>query len=114
MLPKPCRVCGKPGKSICDKCVNSNKQPQRSKPSRQSRGYNNEYDRNRRIVIDIAWSHNEPCCLCGNGFIRKEDISAEHVIPLRNGGSNTLSNLAPAHKSCNYAWRRKHTPAVMQ
>ena len=109
MLPRPCIGCGKPGKSLCDVCraIRESRQPQ---PSRQSRGYNSEYDRNRRIVIERAWSHNESCCICGFGFRSKSDITAEHVIPRRAGGSNALANLGPAHKRCNYGWRRKSHP----
>ena len=39
------------------------------------------------------------CHLCGG----PSATTADHVIPRKHGGSNALSNLAPAHLSCNSA-----------
>ena len=46
--------------------------------------------------------------------------TADHVIPRTRGGRNVLSNLEPAHRSCNSArqampleeWRRLHPRPV--
>jgi hypothetical protein len=108
-LPTSCRKCGKPGKSVCDGCQQLQ---QRRRPSRQTRGYDGTYDRNRReIVSQVLRDPAVLCCLCHRGFagVKPSDITAEHRIPLRYGGSSELSNLSPAHSWCNYGWRRKRT-----
>lgn len=60
------------------------------------------YIRNRKTIIDFAWDNRQPCCICGFGFNRKSDITAEHIQALRYSGTNDLSNLGPAHRLCNY------------
>ena len=39
-----------------------------------------------------------PCHMCGG----PGSTTVDHVIPLSQGGSNTIDNMAPAHASCNY------------
>lgn len=39
------------------------------------------------------------CHLCGGPGA----TTADHIIPRKHGGTNALSNLAPAHQSCNSA-----------
>jgi len=71
-----------------------------------------EYLRNRDIVLA---SHPE-CALCGGRrgpMIFEGDLdirrwwllpmaaTADHIVPVSEGGSNALSNLRPAHRSCN-------------
>jgi 5-methylcytosine-specific restriction endonuclease McrA len=73
----------------------------RSKLSRQARGYNAEYDRNRRLMIADAWEKQLPCVRCGMGFQKVSDITADHLIPKALGLDNSLANLAPAHRACN-------------
>ncbi len=38
------------------------------------------------------------------------NLTADHVIPLRRGGSNDLDNLIPACTRCNFGWRRAGRP----
>ncbi len=40
------------------------------------------------------------CVACG-GWFRKQDITVDHRIPLRQGGTNDLWNLQPMCKHCN-------------
>lgn len=109
MLPKPCRVCGKPGKAICDQCSNVQRaRYETSRPPKTNVYRHGEYQTNRRIIIDRAWALDQPCVICGHTFVRKEDITVEHIIPLRKGGTSALSNLGPAHAWCNYGWNRKN------
>lgn len=64
-------------------------------------------------MVNLAWRYGSPCVICGQGFARKRDITAEHVIPVREGGSSELDNLAPSHHGCNSAWargRRRRSP----
>jgi hypothetical protein len=51
-----------------------------------------EYARNRRLLL----ADNPPCTYCG----RLAD-TADHIHPYALGGSNDLSNLTPACRSCN-------------
>lgn len=107
MLPSSCRKCGKPGSSICDGCREHH---ERRRPARQARGYDRVYDANRReIVSRVLRDPTALCCLCHRSFVgcAASDITAEHLIPLRFGGSSVMSNLSPAHSWCNYGWRRK-------
>ena len=106
-LPQPCRSCGKPGKALCDPCKALR---EAVRPSRQSRGYDTTYDQNRRqIVSQVLLDPAVPCSLCGRSFVgyQPHEITAEHRIPLRYGGSSDMANLAPAHARCNYGWKRK-------
>jgi 5-methylcytosine-specific restriction endonuclease McrA len=42
------------------------------------------------------------CWLCGRGFTDPTDPPvADHVIPRASGGSDDITNLAAAHRSCN-------------
>jgi 5-methylcytosine-specific restriction endonuclease McrA len=43
------------------------------------------------------------CCYCGSRFTKSRPKTLEHVIPLARGGSNELSNLSVACRSCNSA-----------
>ena len=48
------------------------------------------------------------CAYCGCP-ITFEEMQADHMMPLRKGGSDTLDNLLPACRSCNHY---KHTLTV--
>jgi hypothetical protein len=37
-------------------------------------------------------------------------VTAEHIVPVRQGGTSEAANLGPAHARCNYAWNRKFKP----
>jgi 5-methylcytosine-specific restriction endonuclease McrA len=52
-------------------------------------------------MVELAWTYGMACVICGLGFERKRDITAEHMIPLRDGGTSDLDNLGPAHQRCN-------------
>lgn len=40
--------------------------------------------------------------------IHPESLTVEHIVPIRDGGTNEPANLGPAHARCNYGWRRSH------
>jgi hypothetical protein len=107
MLSRPCLKCGTPTRYPLAHCRKApTRRGRRELPSSTQRGYNAEYRRNRRVVIEITWNQQLPCYLCHQIFLRKSDITCEHKIALRDGGSNDLSNLAGAHASCNKGWAR--------
>lgn len=53
---------------------------------------------------------NGDCWLCGLPIERKEDRSADHIVPRFMGGTDAPSNIAPAHRQCN-AIRGHHAVA---
>jgi hypothetical protein len=102
-LPRSCRVCGKVGRAVC--AQHDNRRPSNSR-DRGKRAYSDsEYQRNRKIMIDIAWQQGRPCVKCAGPFEKKSDITAEHLVPVRSGGTGALGNLGPCHHGCNSNWR---------
>jgi 5-methylcytosine-specific restriction endonuclease McrA len=41
------------------------------------------------------------CALCGKGSRDNDPWVADHIVPRAEGGSDDISNLQPAHRSCN-------------
>lgn len=48
-----------------------------------------------------------PCAICG----RPDDIEVDHVISVRQGGSNSADNLQPLCRTCNSVKGAKRTNA---
>jgi 5-methylcytosine-specific restriction endonuclease McrA len=108
---RPCTVCGRPRRG--GNCPEHRKQPPRTphrhRKSRQERGYNREYEQARRALYDqvqaaLLAGYIVNCSICLLPIARMEDFSAEHSIPLREGGDHR--SLTPAHRSCNSSRRR--------
>lgn len=109
MVAKSCRSCGVVCQGgLCQECRSEHERT-RQRPSASRRGYDARYRANRLKVVEAA-KRGEPCCICGLGFDPDELITAEHIVPLRQGGDNERSNLGPAHARCNFAWNRKFKP----
>lgn len=104
MLSKPCRKCGKPGKALCDDC-RKKLENQRGRNNSRARGYDSKYEAARKRMVERAWTRHENCVICGLSFYRRSDITAEHLVPKREGGTNDYTNLGPAHFSCNSSHR---------
>ena len=109
MIRKSCLRCGRPGPVLCAAC-GAKEEARRERPSRQARGYTAEYVRNRNAIVRsvLADPANARCVLCGRGFTgcAPHEITAEHIVPLRLGGTSSKENLAAAHSWCNYGWNR--------
>lgn len=60
-------------------------------------GYGWTWQKLRKAVL----AESDVCHLCGGGGAD----SADHIVPKAAGGTDDLSNLAPAHLSCNAAKR---------
>ena len=58
------------------------------------------------VMIKNHYKHS--CVYCGK---KSQRLTQDHVIPLSKGGSHTLSNVAPACKSCN-SKKRDRAPLV--
>jgi 5-methylcytosine-specific restriction endonuclease McrA len=111
MVAKSCRNCGIIcAGSLCQDCRNDQER-KRNRPTASQRGYGARYRANRLSVLQRARA-GEPCCICGQGFTVDEldDVTAEHVVAVRHGGSSDAVNLAPAHPRCNYGWNRQFRP----
>lgn len=54
----------------------------------------------RRILRAQILKRDGDCCThCGKPL--GHDMTLEHIVPIKRGGSNALSNLALAHRKCN-------------
>ena len=112
MLAKSCRRCGVVSNgSICPTCkARYNADRERMRPSRQARGYDALYVRNRNTLVAnvqraICAGAIVECAICGKP-LDVLSITAEHVVPVRDGGTSEMDNLVPAHSRCNTAWNR--------
>lgn len=95
------RIClGLPGQPCLEftarsRCVKCEREFDRRRGTARERGYDAEYEANKDFVL----SKSKICWRCGDGGAD----TADHVIPRSRGGSNAVSNLRPAHASCNYS-----------
>lgn len=53
---------------------------------------------NRATWSRIVAAFDGACCYCGTA---EEKLTLEHIVPLSKGGTNKISNLAPACADCN-------------
>lgn len=49
------------------------------------------------LLKELTKLYNSPCIYCGS----KEQIQADHVIPIKRGGTHGIGNLVPACSKCN-------------
>lgn len=61
------------------------------------KGSTRAYRRAREQVLRGAVA----CWICGRGPRPGDPFVTDHIIPRALGGGDHLSNLAPAHRSCN-------------
>lgn len=80
--------------------------PRPDRPTRQARGLGADYQRNRAITLSVS----RTCILCGRGGAD----TADHLTPRHQGGTNHLTNLAPAHHSCNSGRRERPLTAAQR
>lgn len=76
-------------------CAKHTKPRAKPKASRVKRGLDYTYDKHRKVTLSLSGL----CILCG----RPGANSADHIIPRKHGGDNSLWNLGPAHRNCNYS-----------
>lgn len=61
--------------------------------------------------LDVLSRHNGKCLSCGS----TDDITMDHIIPVKRGGPNTKDNVQPLCRSCNSSKGTKtidYRPAV--
>ena len=106
MALKPC--LGPPGKpcgilSPNTRCPAHTAQASRARDqrrgTRQQRGLDAEYDRNRAIIMTTA----TVCAICGQPGTASDPLTAGHVVGRAQGGTNGLDNLRAEHASFNYS-----------
>ena len=115
-----CTACGKgacgllfdmdaTGTRRCPGCQAVATQRANARPSSSARGYDGEYQRNRRVLVAAAIASRSLCVICSKPCLPGQKITAEHLVPLRRGGTSAMQNLGPAHSACNTGWNRKQS-----
>lgn len=56
-----------------------------------------EYKANRAALLATATQ----CWVCGGKPTADDPFTADHIVGLGAGGSHAMTNLQPAHESCN-------------
>jgi hypothetical protein len=112
MTHRSLRVCAELGcPELCteSRCLEHKRGDRRrreaNRPSFRERGYDRQYDENRRRVLaeEIA------CYICGGPVDKalpgthRDGPTADHVIRRADGGTNARENLRLAHLRCNAA-----------
>lgn len=105
-MPKTCTVCGARGVGGTSRCQDhlAPVQTEAERLARQPyrRGYQTaEYRRNRRLCLQFAAGR---CSQCRGPL--GDDPHVDHIIPLRDGGSDELKNLQATCPRCNYDKKR--------
>jgi 5-methylcytosine-specific restriction endonuclease McrA len=97
-----CRHCGKPCRrgngGLCIAC---------GKAKHAAGHGSSEYRKNADLVRRQAralLSCNVPlfCGICKQPLTSAADLTIDHIIKVRDGGTHEPGNLRPAHASCNY------------
>ena len=69
-------------------------------PPRTQSNVNPSQKRRTARVRSLRARDGNSCCYCGDE-LRKEDVTLEHLLSEKDGGSSRLTNLALGHKACN-------------
>ena len=89
----PCLYCGVLSRgSECRDCIGT---IQARDPKRKDR--NKQYDSEWHRLSRLARSMQPWCSKCGS----KNDLTADHILSLANGGSNILENIMVLCRRCN-------------
>lgn len=73
-------------------------------------------DRHRRVIA----RGKPPCGICGEPidyalhYLDPMSYTADHVVPLAKGGSDTLDNKQPAHRDCNSKKRARLVAPIVR
>lgn len=98
MTTKPCLDCGMPT-NYGSRCAAHQRlflaQRTRRRGSATARGYGSEWQR----VGSVAIAEHPACVRCGS----TSDLTGDHIIPLRLGGTSTAENIQVLCRSCNSA-----------
>lgn len=103
MTVRACVVCGKLIPLSKSRCATHQAEQDRAYGTRQQRGYDAAYDRMRRVVL----AEEQACAVCGAWFEEGDRVEVDHIVPLREGGTNERDNLRAVHARCNNPGRPK-------
>jgi hypothetical protein len=81
---KACTQCGKP--TLTTRCAD-HRIPTRGRPH--------------RTASATTMAAAKVCWICGQPPRPGDPLTADHIIPLAHGGTNTTTNYQAAHYSCN-------------
>ena len=69
---------------------------------------NKEYFEKRHKILDVEGfrkkiydKHNHRCAACGEILNSTEQVDLHHIIPKSKGGTYSLKNIVPLHKTCH-------------
>lgn len=113
----PCSVCNeRPArkKGMCQKCyyrhraaTNPEFAEKMSSRNGRRRAAKNGGKSEKYTKSDVIESYGSKCHLCGEDidltkkYPDQQSFTMDHVIPISKGGDDILSNIRPAHFSCN-------------
>lgn len=102
------RVCAEPGcpaivkagarDGRCDRCRRAR---DRERGTRQRRGYDADFERQKRRPEYVNATH---CAECGELFTTDNPKTGGHSVAIRNGGKG--STVLAHCRRCNYGWER--------
>lgn len=98
------KVCAEPGCPVLTdttRCPDHTRARDKARGTRQARGYDAEYDKQKRAPAFANATH---CATCGKPFTPDNPKTAGHVIAIRDGGQG--APIKPECRRCNYGWRR--------
>lgn len=104
MALKACLDCGTLSPATrCPPCARARDNTRYARRgTRQQRGLDTEYDRNRAIILASA----TVCAICGRPGTPTDPLTAGHITDRQHGGTNALTNLRAEHASYNYSQGR--------
>lgn len=104
MARRPCLDCRRPTTATrCRPCrLAAERERDRARGSRQERGLDATYDRNRKALLAAA----QVCAICGRPGTADDPLTAGHIVARADGGGNTPDNLRAEHASYNYSHGR--------
>lgn len=91
-----------------DKCPDNPDDQKYYKRLDRQRLYTRGFNIFRRIDSDLAESQESICPICNQSLYNEEDIQLHHIIPIRDGGTSSFSNLVLLHKPCHHQAHSKN------
>jgi predicted restriction endonuclease len=86
----PMRICGRCGRLTAGETVHS--------ACRKPDAYRDPFHR----AVGQSYRHNGATCqTCGTRHTRANPIEAAHIVPVSEGGTNTIENYRPLCRMCN-------------
>jgi 5-methylcytosine-specific restriction endonuclease McrA len=98
-----CRKCGKVCKrgngGLCPECSAAARRVGHGSSAYQANAAKVRNSTKHWLSIGVAIR----CGICTKQLLASDPFSVDHIIRLRDGGSNAMSNLRPVHSRCNSA-----------